>query len=62
MKKFLTDYRPDIETFNNVEIKGAGQTIDGIWYYIVDDSERTRIHNAIKSYMANGTTVVMNRP
>ncbi|WP_219839285.1 hypothetical protein [Paenibacillus sp. R14(2021)] len=33
-----------------VEIKGKGQTIYGVLYYIVDDSERQRIQSFIKEH------------
>jgi LCP family protein required for cell wall assembly len=51
MKTFLTDYRPNIGTIDTVEVKGKGQTIGGIWYYIVDDAEKNRIHNLIRDYV-----------
>ncbi|REE57522.1 LytR family transcriptional attenuator [Paenibacillus taihuensis] len=54
MKKFVTDYRPKIQDIETVEIGGKGQMINGIWYYIVDQSERTRIHNRIKEHLQDG--------
>ncbi|WP_274649408.1 LCP family protein [Paenibacillus humicola] len=51
MKQFLTDYRPAIGSIDTVEIQGKGQTIGGIWYYIVSDAERSRIHNLLKNQM-----------
>ncbi|QHW30854.1 hypothetical protein GZH47_08315 [Paenibacillus rhizovicinus] len=57
MKEFLTDYRPQIKTMETVEIKGQGKIINKIWYYLVDDKERNRIHNMIKSHLQGGSTV-----
>ncbi|SFT02864.1 transcriptional attenuator, LytR family [Paenibacillus sp. BC26] len=51
MKKFVTDYRPKINKIDTVEIKGYGKTINKVWYYLVDDSERDRIHNIIKDQL-----------
>ncbi|QYR20602.1 LCP family protein [Paenibacillus sp. sptzw28] len=51
LKTLITDYRPDIDKISTIEIKGKGQTIGGIWYYIVDDAERSRIHQLIKEHI-----------
>lgn len=50
MKTFASDYRSVIDHVNTVEIKGIGQTINKIWYYIVDSEEQTRIHNMLKEH------------
>ncbi|MDR0268329.1 LCP family protein [Paenibacillus sp.] len=51
MKTFLTDYRPDIKQIDQDEISGQGQRINGIWYYLVSDKEKSRVHNLIKEHM-----------
>lgn len=51
MKKFVTDYRPQIHKIDMVEVQGKGQIINRIWYYIVENGERTRIHNKIKEHL-----------
>ena len=51
MKQFVTDYRPQIHKIDTVEVQGKGQIINRIWYYIVEDNERTRIHNMIKEHL-----------
>ncbi|MBJ9991484.1 LCP family glycopolymer transferase [Paenibacillus sp. S28] len=51
MKTFVTDYRSDLKTIEQVEIKGQGKKINGIWYYMVSDEERQRIHNVIKEHL-----------
>ncbi|MGJ9457641.1 LCP family glycopolymer transferase [Oceanobacillus sp. CF4.6] len=54
MKKIQTLFtgyagaRKDVST---MEISGSGQTINGVWYYIVPDSEFNRIHTEIKDHM-----------
>lgn len=54
MKTFAKDYRQSIDSVDTVEINGTGKIIDKIWYYIVDDAERTRIHNQIKTHLQQG--------
>jgi len=51
MKTFVTDYRSDLKTIEQVEIKGQGKKINGIWYYMVSEEERQRIHNVIKEHL-----------
>ncbi|GGD75982.1 LCP family glycopolymer transferase [Paenibacillus nasutitermitis] len=51
MKTFLTDYRPHIDKIDSVEIKGKGETINGIWYYIVPSEEKNRIHEVMKAHL-----------
>lgn len=53
MKRFAIDYRPAIKSIDSAEVQGKGRTIDGIWYYIVDDAERDRIQGLIKGHMLN---------
>ncbi|SFI88720.1 transcriptional attenuator, LytR family [Paenibacillus sp. UNC496MF] len=55
MKTFAADYRPQIKSIETVEIKGTGKIIDGIWYYLVDEKERARIHNELKAHMSKQT-------
>jgi LCP family protein required for cell wall assembly len=51
LKTLVTIYRPDIDKISTIEIKGKGQTIGGVWYYIVDEAERSRIHQLIKEHI-----------
>jgi LCP family protein required for cell wall assembly len=51
MKTFLTDYRADIKSIEQVEISGRGERIKGIWYYLVGDNERSRVHKLIQEHM-----------
>ncbi|MFC5652854.1 LCP family protein [Paenibacillus solisilvae] len=51
MKTFMSEYRPGIGQIDTIEIKGKAQTINGIWYYIVNDDERSRIHNVLKDHL-----------
>ncbi|MCM3749145.1 LCP family protein [Paenibacillus pasadenensis] len=50
MKDLLVNYRPKIEKISQKEISGRGTRIGGIYYYIVDQAERGRIHDMIKEH------------
>ncbi|MUT67649.1 LCP family protein [Paenibacillus sp. NEAU-GSW1] len=54
MKTFIADYRTDLESIDTVEIKGSGATINRVWYYIVGNEEKERIHNLLKEQMSAG--------
>lgn len=54
MKRFVTDYRQDLQQIEQVEIHGTGRTIGGVWYYLVDGKERQRIHAMLKEHMQRG--------
>ncbi|MBW7476745.1 LCP family protein [Paenibacillus oenotherae] len=51
MKTFIAEYRPAVNRVETVEIQGKGQTINGIWYYIVGEKERGRIHRLLKNHL-----------
>ncbi|WP_405131599.1 LCP family protein [Paenibacillus sp. FSL H8-0317] len=51
MKELLLDYRNDLENVDTVEIQGKGEKIDGIYYYIVDQQERDRIHGILEEHL-----------
>ncbi|MGC5775705.1 LCP family protein [Paenibacillus pabuli] len=51
MKELILDYRSDLEKVDTVEIKGKGEKINGIYYYIVDQQERDRIHQILKDHL-----------
>ncbi|MBS4197514.1 LCP family glycopolymer transferase [Lederbergia citri] len=48
MQKNYGDARQHIEQF---QIEGTGAMIDGIWYYIVSEEERTKIQTGLKEHM-----------
>ncbi|MWC30419.1 LCP family glycopolymer transferase [Paenibacillus sp. MMS18-CY102] len=48
MKRFATDYQSHIEKIETIEIAGSGQRINGIWYLLVADAEKARIHQLLK--------------
>ncbi|OXM13855.1 hypothetical protein CGZ75_22165 [Paenibacillus herberti] len=50
MKDLLVNYRPKIEKISQQEIKGRGARIGGIYYYMVDQAERNRVHDLIKEH------------
>ncbi|MFD1956500.1 LCP family protein [Paenibacillus thailandensis] len=51
MKRFMAEYRSGLKRIETVEIGGRGQTIGGVWYYIVPDEERNRIHDLLKEQL-----------
>ncbi|MGF7046305.1 LCP family protein required for cell wall assembly [Paenibacillus sp. DS2015] len=51
MKKLVTDYRSDLKTIDMVEVRGQGQKMNGIYYYIVDAAERSRIHEVMIEHL-----------
>jgi len=51
MKELLLEYRNDLENVDTVEIKGKGEKINGIYYYIVDQQERDRIHGILEEHL-----------
>ncbi|MFC4103147.1 LCP family glycopolymer transferase [Paenibacillus xanthanilyticus] len=52
MKTLLRDYRPSLERLDTEEIKGRGEIAGGIWYFQVNEAERTRLHDALKNHQA----------
>ncbi|KAF6584907.1 MULTISPECIES: LCP family glycopolymer transferase [Paenibacillus] len=51
MKTFLTRIGPSLEQTDTVEIKGHGSKINGVYYYIVDEQERQRIHGVLEKHL-----------
>ncbi|RAW19071.1 hypothetical protein DC345_02735 [Paenibacillus taichungensis] len=51
MKELLLEYRNDLENVDTVEIKGKGEKINGIYYYIVDQQEKDRIHGILEEHL-----------
>lgn len=54
MKKIqtlFTDYAGARRSITTMEINGSGQTIGGVWYYIVPDEEFSRITSDITAHM-----------
>lgn len=56
MKNIVTEYRSDLQSIDMVELKGQGQKINGIYYYIVDEAERSRVHEAMIEHLNQATT------
>jgi len=48
MQRLMMKYRTRIKTIESTEINGHGANIGGIYYFIVDDQERARIHDRMK--------------
>ena len=54
MKKIQGNYRGAIANTESFEIQGSGQTINGIYYYIVPDEERHSITAKLKEHLEIG--------
>lgn len=50
MKLLLTRYRTELEFIEQNEIQGSGQRINGIYYYIVQEAERSRIQRVLAQF------------
>lgn len=55
MKKFITDYRSDLNTIETLEINGQGKKINGIYYYMITSAEKERVHKLIKEHLRKAT-------
>ncbi|MBM7600515.1 LCP family protein required for cell wall assembly [Virgibacillus halotolerans] len=51
MQTLFSDYRGTRKNSKTMEINGDGQTINGVWYYVVPDGEFNRITTEIKDHM-----------
>lgn len=51
LKSLFFDYRKAVGDIETMEIAGTGETINSIWYYIVQDEEFARIKNEITEHM-----------
>ncbi|MDN4523884.1 LCP family protein [Fictibacillus fluitans] len=51
MKDIQSKYKGARNNVESVEVKGNGQMINGIYYLIVPDEERTRIHTMLKEQL-----------
>lgn len=51
MQTLFTDYAGARRNITNMEVSGSGETINGVWYYIVPDSEFSRINSEITTHM-----------
>src|SRR5699024_1334405 len=51
LQQLFLGYRNTRNNIKSLELKGSGQTISGIWYYIVSDTEFNRITTEIKTHM-----------
>lgn len=51
MKKFIMNYRSDLKNIETIELKGQGKKMNGVYYYIVDEKERTRTETLMKEHL-----------
>jgi LCP family protein required for cell wall assembly len=45
------DYKTAAETIDKLEIKGTGDTINGVWYFLVDDTTRQSISDELHEHL-----------
>ncbi len=48
MKRCASEFRGKPPRMREMEIAGSGRLIKGIWYYVVDEDERMRLHEQLK--------------
>ncbi|CEI81183.1 transcriptional regulator LytR [Oceanobacillus oncorhynchi subsp. incaldanensis] len=51
LQTLFTDYSGTRNNVETMEIEGDGQTIGGVWYYVVPDDEFNRIRSTITDHM-----------
>ncbi|MFD1334181.1 LCP family protein [Oceanobacillus iheyensis] len=51
LQTLLTNYAGARNNITTMEIEGHGETINGIWYYIVSDEEINRVNSEITGHM-----------
>lgn len=51
MVDIQANYKSAAGSIEQSTITGTGQTIDGIWYLIVDDEEKTKVQNELKEHL-----------
>ncbi|WP_439957423.1 LCP family glycopolymer transferase [Oceanobacillus oncorhynchi] len=51
LQTLFTDYSGTRNNVETMEIEGDGQTIGGVWYYVVPDGEFNRIRSTITDHM-----------
>ncbi|MDG0809623.1 LCP family glycopolymer transferase [Cohnella rhizosphaerae] len=52
MKALFNNYRKEIDTVSKDQVNGGGQRIGGIYYYMVSEQERTRMHDKLAAMLA----------
>jgi anionic cell wall polymer biosynthesis LytR-Cps2A-Psr (LCP) family protein len=50
-----SSYKPAAATINKIEIKGNDDTINGIYYYHVDDQERQSLSDLMRESLGLST-------
>jgi LCP family protein required for cell wall assembly len=49
MKFMYKNYLPALQQIDSTEVEGSGTRINHIYYYLVNDTERKRLHNLLQS-------------
>ncbi|MEH7374544.1 LCP family glycopolymer transferase [Neobacillus drentensis] len=53
-------YKPASENMENIDVKGEGKIVDGIWYYLVDDSTRQELSDQLRENLGLATEEVVS--
>ncbi|MBW5447130.1 hypothetical protein GE107_13790 [Cohnella sp. CFH 77786] len=56
MQDLIMKYRTRISEIESTEIKGRGTMINGVYYFLVSDQERERIHDEIKRLLIESSS------
>ena len=51
MMSIQSHYRSALNSIKQMSIEGKNETINGVWYFIVPDEERTKIQNQLKQHL-----------
>lgn len=51
MQKLLTSYRSTQNNIEVLEVKGSGSMMNGVWYYVISDTEFNHLSTSIKNHM-----------
>ncbi len=51
MMSIQSHYRSALNSIKQMSIQGKNETINGVWYFIVPDEERTKVQNQLKQHL-----------
>lgn len=51
MWSYQSDYIDALDQVDQIEVNYTGQTIDGLWYAIVNDEEKARVRDEMRSHL-----------
>ncbi|MED4225103.1 LCP family protein [Neobacillus cucumis] len=53
-------YKPAAAKMESIQVDGEGKTINGIWYYLVDDATRQKISDELREHLGLAKDTVSN--